>query len=275
MTKKTCDTCKHSDGKFCLSPNNCGTPDLEHWEPAAPAAAQAEDAQSVTKAAQELLDAIDARHDTQPAPVKFSVPYKEVNALRAAIGGLCRLCGRTNLEHPGGKCPAAPAPTGKPLPHPEIAKALSRAFLRSVKFLDDSPTGDPVARCQHVLNLMDAYIGNPTNDTRHAIRSALMDMATITPPSTAALEAEVERLRADVQRLDAEAIQLSDLNVKANDEIIALRALLRQAREALAGLLSLDEDNHQRGADDEDLCQEVREAFAAIAAMKKENGNAG
>lgn len=38
----------------------------------------------IRDAAQALIDAIDARHD-QPAPLKYTVPYGAVNALRAAL----------------------------------------------------------------------------------------------------------------------------------------------------------------------------------------------
>ena len=34
--------------------------------------------------------------------------------------------------------------------------------------------------------------------------------------------------------------------------------------EALRGLLALDKEHHQRGHDDEDICQEVQAAYAAI-----------
>lgn len=57
----------------------------------------------------------------------------------------------------------------------------------------------------------------------------------------------------------------------AADEIDHLRAELAASRErearmrgALRNLLALDAD-HQRGADDEDVCAEVREARAALA----------
>lgn len=39
---------------------------------------------AIRDAAQALLDAVDARHD-QPAPLKYTVPYGAVNALRAAL----------------------------------------------------------------------------------------------------------------------------------------------------------------------------------------------
>lgn len=57
----------------------------------------------------------------------------------------------------------------------------------------------------------------------------------------------------------------------AKDTIAELRAELAASRErearmrgALRNLLALDVD-HQRGADDEDVCAEVREARAALA----------
>lgn len=41
-------------------------------------------------------------------------------------------------------------------------------------------------------------------------------------------------------------------------------------REALHGLLQLDEENHQRYAGDDDVCKEVRDARAALAALEKQ-----
>lgn len=52
-------------------------------------------------------------------------------------------------------------------------------------------------------------------------------------------------------------------------ENTTLRATLKQAREALRGMLALDEDNHQRGLGDEDVCLEVRDAYAALRAIEK------
>jgi hypothetical protein len=44
--------------------------------------------------------------------------------------------------------------------------------------------------------------------------------------------------------------------------------LALQALEALEGMLSLDRENNQRGHDDEDVCIEVRQADAAVAALR-------
>lgn len=49
------------------------------------------------------------------------------------------------------------------------------------------------------------------------------------------------------------------------DECISLRAQRDALLEALRGLLALDKEHHQRGHDDEDICQEVQAAYAAIA----------
>ena len=47
-------------------------------------------------------------------------------------------------------------------------------------------------------------------------------------------------------------------------EIQKLRAQRDALLEALRGLLALDKEHHQRGHDDEDICQEVQAAYAAI-----------
>lgn len=39
---------------------------------------------------------------------------------------------------------------------------------------------------------------------------------------------------------------------------------LREAVEALKGMLALDEENHQRAPGDEDVCKEAQAAYAAI-----------
>lgn len=51
----------------------------------------------------------------------------------------------------------------------------------------------------------------------------------------------------------------------AADQIDAQAAGIERLREALRGLLQLDEENHQRYPGDEDVCQEVRIARAALS----------
>ena len=60
----------------------------------------------------------------------------------------------------------------------------------------------------------------------------------------------------------------------ALSELIAerdsLRAVNAELLEALEGLLQLEEEDHQRGPGDEDVCLEVRKARAAIASARKQ-----
>jgi hypothetical protein len=51
---------------------------------------------------------------------------------------------------------------------------------------------------------------------------------------------------------------------EAEDELNRLIAQRDALLEALRGLLALDKEHHQRGHDDEDICQEVQAAYAAI-----------
>lgn len=70
----------------------------------------------------------------------------------------------------------------------------------------------------------------------------------------------------DVCRLDGST--MSAFAQEANARLIAAAPELL---EALRGLLALDKEHHQRGHDDEDICQEVQAARAAIAKAEGEN----
>ena len=58
-----------------------------------------------------------------------------------------------------------------------------------------------------------------------------------------------------------------DDEMKANARLIAAAPELL---EALEGMLAIDQENHQRGHDDDDVCKEVQTARAAIAKAKGE-----
>lgn len=79
-----------------------------------------------------------------------------------------------------------------------------------------------------------------------------------------AYEIEIRRLRHDIEhhvRIATEAIQEAE---QLRTELAVSREREARMRGALINLLALDVD-HQRGADDEDVCAEVREARAALA----------
>lgn len=57
------------------------------------------------------------------------------------------------------------------------------------------------------------------------------------------------------------------------EECADLRAEKAALLEALRGMLSLDEENNQRGSDDADTCKEVRDAYAAVAALAAKEGS--
>lgn len=81
-----------------------------------------------------------------------------------------------------------------------------------------------------------------------------------------AYEIEIRRLRHDIEhhvRIATEAIQEAE---QLRAELSASREREARMRGALRNLLALDVD-HQRGADDEDVCAEVREARAALAVI--------
>ena len=56
----------------------------------------------------------------------------------------------------------------------------------------------------------------------------------------------------------------ADITDAAAAELRRLHAQRDALLEALRGLLALDKEHHQRGHDDEDICQEVQAAYAAI-----------
>ena len=54
-------------------------------------------------------------------------------------------------------------------------------------------------------------------------------------------------------------------------ELYRLHEVNQELLEALRGMLALDEEHHQRGHCDDDVCAEVRKALAAIAKATGEN----
>ena len=54
-------------------------------------------------------------------------------------------------------------------------------------------------------------------------------------------------------------------------ELRRLHEVNHELLEALRGMLALDEEHHQRGHCDDDVCAEVRKALAAIAKATGEN----
>lgn len=75
---------------------------------------------------------------------------------------------------------------------------------------------------------------------------------------------EIERLRAELAHYKEAATKLSAETYDLEAELSASREREARMRCALRNLLALDVD-HQRGADDEDVCAEVREARAVLA----------
>lgn len=75
------------------------------------------------------------------------------------------------------------------------------------------------------------------------------------------LHAEMENYRA---RYDtATSSDLLKQSIKADE------ALLRQALDALEGMVQLDVEEHRRGSGDIDICKEVQDAYATIAAIRE------
>lgn len=75
---------------------------------------------------------------------------------------------------------------------------------------------------------------------------------------------EIRRLRAELAHYKEAATKLSAETYDLETELAASREREARMRGALRNLLALDVD-HQRGADDEDVCAEVCEARAALA----------
>ena len=73
----------------------------------------------------------------------------------------------------------------------------------------------------------------------------------------------------------ADSLERMSLSTKwdkqAAAELRRLHEVNRELLEALRGMLALDEEHHQRGHCDDDVCTEVRKARAAIAKATGEN----
>ncbi len=71
----------------------------------------------------------------------------------------------------------------------------------------------------------------------------------------------------EAQRLADELVQAQGypLSIKAAQELRRLDEVNEELLEALKAMVALDEDQHQRFPGDEDVCQEVQQARAAIA----------
>ncbi len=73
------------------------------------------------------------------------------------------------------------------------------------------------------------------------------------------IESERDALRAEVECLRAAPAPVALTPAQQHaDELLA----------ALRGMLALGAEHHQRGHDDDDVCQEVREALDVIAAIE-------
>ena len=66
---------------------------------------------------------------------------------------------------------------------------------------------------------------------------------------------ETNVAQANGYRIDRETVEANARMMAAAPELL----------EALRGMLALDEEHHQRGHCDDDVCAEVRKALAAIA----------
>ena len=68
-----------------------------------------------------------------------------------------------------------------------------------------------------------------------------------------------------------EALRLADIvGGHCGDELRRLHVLNAELLEALKGMVQLDEEEHQRGPGDIDICKEVQDAHAAIAKAESE-----
>ena len=85
------------------------------------------------------------------------------------------------------------------------------------------------------------------------------------------IQAENAALRQESVALKEQVAQLQDLNENHAFNAKYFKAASEKSAalvDALEGLLSLDEENHQRYPGDEDVCLEVRNARAALAEFK-------
>lgn len=73
-----------------------------------------------------------------------------------------------------------------------------------------------------------------------------------------------EKCAAELRRLHAENAAASTHLSELMKDLVKVETQLDALLEALRGLLALDKEHHQRGHDDEDICQEVQAAYAAI-----------
>ena len=85
------------------------------------------------------------------------------------------------------------------------------------------------------------------------------------------IQAENAALRQESVALKEQVAQLQELNENHAFNAKYFKAASEKSAalvDALEGLLSLDEENHQRYPGDEDVCLEVRNARAALAEFK-------
>ena len=97
-------------------------------------------------------------------------------------------------------------------------------------------------------------------------------------PLTDFTEALADDAAAELRRLHAETTNQQDWLVewrKCADEAERLHALNAELLEALKSMVQLDEEEHQRGGGDIDICKEVQDAYAAIAKAESEKKNPG
>ena len=81
-------------------------------------------------------------------------------------------------------------------------------------------------------------------------------------------EKQPEALRLADELVDT---QFPSTKYIAAAELRRLHEVNQELLEALRGMLALDEEHHQRGHCDDDVCAEVRKALAAIAKATGEN----
>ena len=83
-----------------------------------------------------------------------------------------------------------------------------------------------------------------------------------------ALKEQVARLEDLNRKLCDKTNTLTIQSARLEETITLLQSKSAALVDALEGLLSLDEENHQRYPGDEDVCLEVRNARAALAEFK-------